>query len=96
MSCATQKSLAAGHIMSFQIHPREIYGEFATFSGPTESSAPTTKLVSAYEFAANSHADAAFSAQRYALGFSEICGEFICTKTCPCHALHDKGRFAVT
>ena len=22
MSCATQKSLAAGHIMSFQIHPR--------------------------------------------------------------------------
>jgi hypothetical protein len=21
MSCATQKSLAAGHIMSFQIHP---------------------------------------------------------------------------
>ena len=24
MSCATQKSLAAGHIMSFQIHPRRI------------------------------------------------------------------------
>ena len=24
MSCATQKSLAAGHIMSFQIHPRGI------------------------------------------------------------------------
>ena len=24
MSCATQKSLAAGHIMSFQIHPRKI------------------------------------------------------------------------
>ncbi len=23
MSCATQKSLAAGHIMSFQIHPRK-------------------------------------------------------------------------
>ncbi|MEF2909021.1 MAG: hypothetical protein U0O42_07285, partial [Oscillospiraceae bacterium] len=23
MSCATQKSLAAGHIMSFQIHPKE-------------------------------------------------------------------------
>ena len=22
MTCATQKSLAAGHIMSFQIHPR--------------------------------------------------------------------------
>ena len=24
MSCATQKSLAAGHIMSFQIHPRNL------------------------------------------------------------------------
>ena len=24
MSCATQKSLAAGHIMSFQIHPRRL------------------------------------------------------------------------
>ena len=23
MSCATQKSLAAGHIMSFQIHPKQ-------------------------------------------------------------------------
>ncbi|MEF2908070.1 MAG: hypothetical protein U0O42_02405, partial [Oscillospiraceae bacterium] len=23
MSCATQKSLAAGHIMSFQIHPKK-------------------------------------------------------------------------
>ena len=31
MSCAAQKSLAAGHIMSFQIHPSEIknLAEFA-------------------------------------------------------------------
>ena len=47
MSCSAQKFLAAGHIGSFQIHPRggrlcplakycvfaEICGEFATFSG---------------------------------------------------------------
>ena len=29
MSCATQKSLAAGHIMSFQIHPKNKMAEEA-------------------------------------------------------------------
>ena len=42
----------------------ETCSEYATFSGPTESSAPTTKWVTAYEFAASSHANAAFSAGR--------------------------------
>jgi len=39
MSCATQKSLAAGHIMSFQIHP----------------SFPTGEQAGACEFAVNSY-----------------------------------------
>ena len=56
MSCATQKSLAAGHIMSFQIHPSRggrlcppaggsvFWGnlrQICNIFGPTESSAPT-------------------------------------------------------
>ena len=33
MSCATQKSLAAGHIVSFQIHPKRFIAFFYTGLG---------------------------------------------------------------
>ena len=37
MSCSTQKSLAAGHIMSFQIHPKRKAAEMRLFQGTTVS-----------------------------------------------------------
>ena len=40
MSCATQKSLAAGHIMSFQIHPK-IPAETVRSAGSMWASTPT-------------------------------------------------------
>ena len=55
MSCATQKSLAAGHIMSFQIHPK-IPAETVRSAGSMWASTPTINS----EKPADSHRTIAF------------------------------------
>ena len=52
MSCATQKSLAAGHIMSFQIHPRDtMRSGFFQLKEPSAADGEYTARFDAFYFA---------------------------------------------